>query len=341
MNSMILSNKTRATKRWRTLAVLFFILSFANIKAQSSTDSSFVYIHNQPPGMDVRMIKGLTKLFIRKNSSEKKVLKKDYVSKAAPIPKRLFKDFQIDITQVMGRNVTYISPKTNASGKYILYLHGGAYVNNIFRQHWVFISKLVQKTNCTMVVPDYPLAPTATYIDAFAMLDSLYEILLQKTDSKNILLMGDSAGGGLALALAQKQKNEGQPSASQVILISPWLDISLSNPEIEDVQKNDPILHAKSLYHASKAWAGMSELTNYLVSPIYGNFDGLPKISIFIGTHDILIADCQKLKSLLDQKNIPMNYFEYPELFHVWVLFTPIKESKVAIEQICKLILDF
>ncbi len=322
------------------LILLCIMLTNVKINAQSTNDSSYIYIHPKSPGLDVGMIKCVSKLFIRKNSSEKRVLKKDYDSKAAKIPKRLLKKFQIDILQVNGRNVTFISPKSNSSGKYILYLHGGAYVNNIYRQHWIFTSQLVQKTKCTMVFPDYPLAPLSTYKDAFEMLDCLYDILLTKTDSKNILLMGDSAGGGLALALAQKQKNEGKPSTSQVILIAPWLDVSLSNPDIAEVQKNDPMLHAKSFAPVSKAWAGNTELSNYLVSPINGTLEGLPKISIFIGTHDILVADCRKLKSLLDQKNIPFNCFEYPKLFHDWVLFTPIKESKVAIEQICKLILE-
>lgn len=325
---------------FKSLILFNFILFAMNIKAQTTSDSSFVYIHPKSPGLDVGMIKCVSKLFVRKNSSEKRVLKKNYDSKAASIPKRLLKKFNFDIIQVKGRNVTFISPKSNSSGKYILYLHGGAYVNNIYPQHWIFTSYLVQKTKCTIVLPDYPLAPSSTYIDAFEMLDCLYEILLQKTNSKNILLMGDSAGGGLALALAQKQKNEGKPCTSQLILIAPWLDVSLSNPEIADVQKNDPLLHAKSFAPVSKAWAGNTELSNYLVSPINGTLEGLPKISIFIGTHDILVADCRKLKSLLDQKNIPLNYFEYPKLFHVWVLFTPIKESKVAIEQICNLILD-
>lgn len=325
---------------YKSLILTCFVLFSMNIMAQSPNDTSYVYIHPKSPGFDVGIIKFVSNIFIRKNSSEKRVLKKDYVSKASSIPKRLLKNFQIDIIQVNGRNVTFISPKSNASRKYILYLHGGAYVNNIYRQHWIFTSQLVQKTNCTVVLPDYPLAPTDTYVNAFVMLDCLYEILLQKTDSKNIILMGDSAGGGLALALAQKQKNEGKPSASQVVLISPWLDVSLSNPEIIEVQKNDPILHAKSFKPVSKAWAGNTDLSNYLVSPINGTLEGLPKISIFIGTHDILLADCRKLKSMLDQKNIPLNYFEYPKLFHDWVLITPIKESKIATEQICKLILN-
>lgn len=242
-----------------------FVLLSMNIMAQSSNDTSYVYNHPKSPGLDIGIIKFVSNIFIRKNSSEKRVLKKDYVSIAAKIPKRLLKNFNIDIIQVNGRKVTFISPKSNSSGKYILYLHGGAYVNNIYRQHWIFTSQLVQKTNCTMVVPDYPLAPLSTYKDAFEMLDCLYDILLTKTDSKNILLMGDSAGGGLALALAQKQKNEGKPSTSQVILIAPWLDVSLSNPDIVEVQKNDPILHANSFEPVSKAWAGNSELSNYLI----------------------------------------------------------------------------
>ncbi len=150
--------------------------------------------------------------------------------------------------------------------------------------------------------------------------------------------MGDSAGGGLALAFVMKQQNESAALPAQIILLSPWLDVTMTNPEIEVIQKNDVTLKADQLILAGKAWASKKETNNYMVSPIYGSLEGLPKISVFIGTHDILAADCRKLKVMMEKKGIPMNYFEYPEMFHDWVMLVSLKESEIALSQICNLI---
>ena len=175
----------------------------SNIQAQTALDTSITYVHQYAPSLEVRLLKFAARLFLPKNSLLKKLGRDHYVSKAAPIPKQLLAEFTIDITQVCGRNVYAISPKGKKSGKYVLFLHGGGYINNIFYQHWKFIAQIIRETNCTFIVPDYPLAPAVNYKEAFAMLDAIYSALLSTTNAANIILMGDSAGGGLALAFAE------------------------------------------------------------------------------------------------------------------------------------------
>ncbi len=312
----------------------------SNIQAQTASDTSINYVHQTAPSLEVRLLKFAARLFLPKNSILKKLGRDHYVSKAAPIPKQLLAEFTIDITQVCGRNVYTISPKGKKSGKYVLFLHGGGYINNIFHQHWKFIAQIILKTNCTFIVPDYPLAPAANFKEAFAMLDAIYSALVSKANATNIILMGDSAGGGLALALAEKQKKESKPQAGQIILLAPWLDVRMTNPDIQEIEQHDVSLRVDNLVEAGKAWAASSSTDNYLISPINGSLEGLPRISLFIGTHDILLADCRKLKSILKQKDIPMNYFEYPKMFHDWMMLVSLKESKCAIAQIGALILE-
>ncbi len=325
-------------KRFIIVCVIFMFVS--NIQAQTASDTAINYVHHSSPSFEVRLLKFAARMFLPKNSLLKKLGRDHYVSKAAPIPKQLFSEFTIDITQVCGRNVYAISPKGKKSGKYVLFLHGGGYINNIFHQHWKFIAQIIRETNCTFIVPDYPLAPAANYKDAFTMLDAIYSAILSKTSASDIILMGDSAGGGLALALAEKQKKESLPQANQIILLAPWLDVRMTNPEIKEIEQQDVTLRVDNLVVAGKAWAGTSSTDNYLISPINGSLEGLSRISIFIGTHDILLADCRKLKSLLKQKGIPMNYFEYPKMFHDWMMLVSLKESKCAIAQIGALILE-
>jgi acetyl esterase/lipase len=308
--------------------------------AQNDKQMSITYLHESPQSINALFVKAGAKIFLPKKSINRKLKRDNFVSESAPIPKKYLEEFQVDTFQVNGRNVYKISPTENASAKCIFYLHGGAYINNIFGGHWDFIAQLVRNTGCSVIIPDYPLAPTSSYVEAFAMLDEIYTLLLLETDSQDIIFMGDSAGGGLALAFAEKNSVENMPSPSQIILISPWLDVSMTNPGIEDIRKKDPILNPESLVLAGNSWAGNSDTKNYLVSPIYGNLKGLSNISIFIGTHDVLYPDCVKLKSLLEQQNIRLNYYEYPKMFHVWVFFSFIKESKRAQQQIMELILE-
>ncbi|MDD3685604.1 MAG: alpha/beta hydrolase [Bacteroidales bacterium] len=319
-------------------SVILFVFIAVNMIAQTSESNQVFYTHQSKQSLMAKNFKMGASLFLPKNSLKKNLSKPNFASEAAAIPKKYFKEFNISISIVKGRNVYEIAPKSNKSGKCILYLHGGAYINNVMSAHWDFVALLVRETGCVVVLPDYHLAPNSTYVDAFAMIDELYSIILNRTDSDNVIFCGDSAGGGFALAFVQKLKSEGVAMPQQLILISPWLDVSMCNPEIEVVQKKDPILNAETLILAGKAWAGNADTKNYLVSPIYGDLSGLPKISIFIGSDDILYPDCEKFKSLISNQSSSFNYFEYPKMFHVWVLFPFLKESKCATQQICDLI---
>ena len=343
--SIKLNNQTKQMEiSWNAIIIkILFMLSFSFIaitsKAQDSEKNSVRYVHSHRQSFMAVFVKGGAKLFLQKNSIQKKLEKDNFVSYPAPIPKKYFKEFQIDTSKINGRKVFTISSTAKKSGKYILYLHGGAYINNIFAAHWDFAVQLIRETGCTIIIPDYPLAPSSTFADAYSMLDKLYKTLLLEIDSKNIIFMGDSAGGGLVLAFAEKNSTEEMPQPEQIILISPWLDISMTNPEIKEIQKKDPILNTETLVLAGESWAGNSDTKNYLASPIYGDLHGLPMISIFTGTHDILFADCKKLKNLMELQSLPINYYEYPKMFHVWVLFPFLKESKLATKQIIDLVL--
>lgn len=239
-----------------------------------------------------------------------------------------------------GRKVWVLSLKNKPSNFVVLFLHGGSYFVNITIQHWYFIELLAKKINATFVVPDYPLAPKFSCKDIYTFLDSLYENILTLFPEKKIIFMGDSAGGGLALGFAQKIKNEWRKNPDKIILFSPWLDITLSNPYINLIDKYDVMLSVEGLQNAGKIYAGDFDLKDYRVSPIYGNFENLGEISIFTGTHDILYADTIRLKNILQEKNINFNYFEYPSLFHDFMIFTNLPESHDVIKKVQSILLE-
>ena len=237
------------------------------------------------------------------------------------------------------RKVFTLTPKTAPSRKHILYIHGGAYVQNFVRQHWTFLAMLVKHTHCTITAPDYPLAPKHTYVDAFAMMIPLYEEIIKTSGAKNTILMGDSAGGGFALALAQKAKVDGIQQPEKIILLSPWLDISLENPQIQAVDPLDPFLGVPGLRQAGGLYAGNTDLRNFMLSPIYGPLQGLAEISLFVGSRDILVADARKLYSLAMEQGTAINYREYEDMLHVWMLLN-LPESKRAQKEIMELVMQ-
>ena len=255
-----------------------------------------------------------------------------------PIPPKGFgKKYNLTSWQVEGRDVTSIAPKENKAKKHILFLHGGAYVFNSSKLHWNLVERLVNVTNCTVIAPDYPLAPSQTYIDTYRFMEQIYNKLASEVDPSDIIFMGDSAGGGLALGLAQKLKQDGLPQPGHIILLAPWLDVTCSNPEINDIEKEDVLLNAEHLKLAGQAYAKGGDISSYLVCPINGSVEGLGKISVFIGTYDILYADVKKFKTMCDEKGVAINYFVYPKMIHDWLIFG-LAESERAIQQIKALI---
>lgn len=254
-------------------------------------------------------------------------------------PREIKKVCDVSKHEINGRAVFTLTPKKQTSDKHILYLHGGAYVQNFVKQHWKFLALLVERTHCTITAPDYPLAPTHTYLDAFDMVIPLYKDIIKKADSRNTIIMGDSAGGGFALALAQQMHHDNVAPSDKIILLSPWLDITLQNSEIENIDSADPFLSVTGLRKAGQAYTGKADPSNFMLSPINGPIKHLGKISIFIGSKDILVADARKLNLLALENGVSINYREYPDMVHVWMLLN-FRESKQAQQEIIKIITE-
>ncbi len=247
--------------------------------------------------------------------------------------RRLHRKHRITKRDVDGHLVWTIAPKENASLKHVIYLHGGAYVNSFASQHWALMSKLVEMLNCTVVAPNYPHAPEHCVTDVFDLLVPVYSELAARVGGSNVTLMGDSSGGGISLALAQRLREDGYEQPGHVVLLSPWLDATLSNPEIEDFDKVDPFLGVRGLKYGGEVYARDVDPKSYLVSPVYGSLKKLAPITLFIGTRDILYPDCRKLRDNAAAEGVEISYREYPGMVHNWML-GPMPEGRRAIEEI-------
>ncbi|HOO75591.1 MAG TPA: alpha/beta hydrolase [Tepiditoga sp.] len=243
-----------------------------------------------------------------------------------------FKNIKTDIMSFKTRNYFKLYSPGEKKGV-ILYLHGGSYELSFSRQHWLFSEKLIKATKYDLYAPDYYLIPY-TYENNYEMLMSIYKEI-NENYGDNIILLRDSAGGGLAIGFCMYLRDHGINLPKKVITISPWLDLSLKNEDIKIYDKKDPFLNVKSLSEIQHLYAPHNSHNPY-VSPIYGDFKNLPEIYIFFGTKDILYPDALKLKNL-NIKNI--NFFIIPDMLHNYI-FLPVKEAKISFGKITDIISD-
>ena len=288
--------------------------------------------------MQSKMVDATMALIGLKAKMETKFVESKFEREAAGIPKSFSREFVIEELSQNARKIWTISPVERISDCIILFFHGGAYTANITTGHWRLIEQLLKKTKSSFVVPDYPLTPESDFRITYQFVDELFEKLKLDFPNKKILFMGDSAGAGLALGFAQLLRNENRTQPKQIILFSPWLDITMSNPELKNKEKSDNLLTINGLKAAAQRYAGNVEMTDFRLSPLSGEFEGLSEISVFTGTNDLLNVDARKLKNMLNEKRINFNYFEYADMFHDWVIIPSLKETKDVIDRVVKLI---
>lgn len=298
------------------------------------------YQHSNPASVQAKLIRWVMRWSGLKKKMERNILF-NHFEKDPAIPSRsLQRRFSIRNSELHGRRIWSVSEPKCTSDAVILFLHGGAYMANINRQHWGFTGELIRKTGATVIVPDYPLAPEATFVETYGFLDQLYTALLEEYHDRRIIFAGDSAGGGLELGFIQHLNNTNRKLPEQTILFSPWLDLTMSDPNLKTFAEEDNILTIRGLKSAAVKYAGDTDLHDFRLSPIFGNFSGLCKISVFTGKKDLLHADALQFREMMVQQKIPISFFEYPEMFHDWVIITSLSESKHAIEMVKGLVMQ-
>lgn len=249
-------------------------------------------------------------------------------------------NFHVTNREVDGHTVWTIAPRTGSNGNSIIYLHGGVYVSSFASQHWDFITKLVQTLGCTVVAPNYPHAPEYDCRQTVDLVLRVYqETVAAAGSASRVTVMGDSSGGGIALSLAQRLRAEGLAQPANLILLSPWLDASLSNPEIPALDKIDPFLDHAGMQWAGRSYAEELDPANPLASPVNGALENLAPITLFIGTRDILLPDCRKLRDRAAAAGVAIEYHEYESMVHNWML-VPIPEAQQVFSTIAETLRD-
>jgi len=221
--------------------------------------------------------------------------------------------------------------------KLIIYLHGGAYVEEMLAAHLLMLDRITSKVSSTFIIPDYPLAPYSDYRECYNKMEVFYQKVLEYYPDKKIIFMGDSAGGGLALGLCMYFHQQGIPLPEKLILLSPWVDLSMENPEIASYKKIDPTLKPKELKVDAQFWANGTDLKDYRLSPLYGDVSCLKDVTLFTGTHECFYPDISLFADKLKKAGVRNRLYIGEGLNHVYPAF-PIPESEEAIQTICEII---
>lgn len=222
----------------------------------------------------------------------------------------------------------------SATNKHIIFLHGGAYVAEAMKGHKFIIEELACKYSFKVSFIDYPLAPEHSAQTTLQIVKKAYKQVASDNGQDTLYLFGDSAGGGLALALLQTLRDKGKERMPQkTVLFSPWLDISMCNPEIDKYVPVDVLLSKDGLKKCGELYAKEIAHNDPIVSPLYGNLENLSAIKIFVSDCELFYPDCCLLKDKLDKVNgSSCELHIKSSMIHDWIMI-PIRERDEAIKE--------
>jgi epsilon-lactone hydrolase len=251
-------------------------------------------------------------------------LRKGQTKASGKPPASLYKQCAVEVREVDGHQIFTVRPRGGGPVRgQVLYLHGGGYVNPPAFLHWWFIARLVKTLGVACTVPLYPRAPEHKCKVGIAFASEVYRQLVSEHGAQKLLVMGDSAGGGLALAMLQQTET----APVGLILNAPWLDASVSDPVQVELERRDWLLNRFTLRTWGQWWAGSRDLQDPLVSPLFGDLTRLPPTLMFCGSADILVADARRLSAAAPDK---IRYVEEDGLMHVYPFMPFFPETRRA-----------
>ncbi len=247
--------------------------------------------------------------------------------------------FTVPVSSVSdGRQPGYVM---NAGGDpLIIFFPGGSYIDQPRKVHWEFLNDLAERTGAEILVPIYPKLPDNDAETSYQAVEAFCTEFMADREGGEVIFMGDSAGGGMALSLAMRIRDEGVSGPDRLILICPWVDVTLKNPDIPAYEKKDCALDSEQLRHLGVLWAGDLSTDAPLISPLYGSMEGLGEVTLLTGTGELLYPDIMRLDAALADADVPHETLVWKGMFHVWPLYHAysIPECQEAFEAIVQII---
>ncbi len=238
-------------------------------------------------------------------------------------------------------NAEWIVPEKHRPHYTILYIHGGGYGMGDLLSSRALITPIAERLEMAAFSFEYRLAPEYPYPAALDDCITAYEYILnQGFAAKNIVLIGDSAGGGLVLALTLKIRQKfGLPCC--LVTLSPWTDLTQTSLSYRIHEKDDPMLSARCLKMLAQAYIGENSPLNPYISPAFAKYDmNFPPTLIQVGTHEVLFDDAKNLHQHLKKSGVHSELQIYRNMWHIFQIWN-IKQSEYAIQNIADFVNQF
>ena len=214
------------------------------------------------------------------------------------------------------------------SAMHILYFHGGGYISGSPETHLVLTTQLAQKSSTTLWSLDYRLAPENAFPGAVDDCLAAYRDLLEQVGaSDRVIVAGDSAGGGLTTASMLKAKEAGLPMPAGLVMLSPFVDLTLSGWSNEALADRDFLAEPDTLGEMSALYVGEAERTHPHISPIFADLSGLPDMLIHVGAEEALLSDSTRLAEKAGAAGVSVELKVWPDLPHVFQLYCKFLEA--------------
>jgi epsilon-lactone hydrolase len=256
--------------------------------------------------------------------AERRARLKEFAANAPPVD-----DVEIREACLNGlRSLTIVPP--GAVGD-VMFLHGGAYVLGSADTHKGLAARYALASGAVFNVVDYRLAPEHPYP---AALDDIMAAWSALDHSKPVALVGDSAGGGLALATAIACRDQRLPMPLALAMISPWLDLSLSGPSLLSNAESDLMLTQAGLAADADRYRGGYAAIDPRISPLFADLTGLPPILVQAGTDEVLLNDAETMHRRATEVGVDCILQLWRDMTHAWTAFGPhVPEAAIAIAE--------
>ncbi len=212
------------------------------------------------------------------------------------------------------------TPGPAAGPRTVIHFHGGGYCLGSARTARSWAAHLSAQAGCLVVLPEYRLAPEHPYPAALEDARAVVKALVGQAEPGPVVVSGDSAGGGLALALVLSLRDEGQEPPAGCILLSPWLDLGRDRRMAPDLVRQDVLLSPDWLDACARAYADPSTWADHSVSPLRAAHDGLPPLLIQAGTDELLAPDAELLAASASAAGVDVTYTRWPRMWHDFAL---------------------
>ncbi|MCP4762827.1 MAG: alpha/beta hydrolase [archaeon] len=260
-----------------------------------------------------------------------------FLNKLSKVPE----DVKYEPIDINGVSAEWIDGVDVSKEKIVFFIHGGAYIAGSIETSREKTGRFSKLLNVRFLAVEYRLAPENPFPAALDDSFAAYKWIISEIGIKpeNLIIMGSSAGGGLALATILKIRDLGLPMPAAAILISPWTDLTGTSESIKSKAEADPFLSVKNLYHFAKLYHGDTDVKNPYVSPLYADFHGFPPLFIQVGTEEILLNDSLILAENAKKAGVEVELNVWQDLIHGFSLFLPnIPEVKQGNAQIAEFV---